>query len=315
MPIQTGMAKPGLGLFGSMYQAMQDRVLPRMALMGQRALPMVVQAGRQGVDFARSYPGRVADRAEGAFTTARTLGGMAESAARRGYGDLVNFGDPDYDPETRDIGLDDAARKMDMTMGRPQRLRAMSMRDEPMMQRLTEADRRLRDRGMVEYIWDNYLQKQGVEGGNNPVELKDGAGLTNYGISQNNNRDLNVSSITEDEAFTRAYENYWKPYGLEAIAREDPVKAAVLFDAIYNHGPGATMKEILPQSDGTVPSILRVMRARREANPTYGKHGTEGTGLVTRQRMLEDFVRQESLLPEDRRMGGRRSYATMGGSK
>ena len=310
MPVQTGASRPALGLFGGINRAMRDSIMPRMANMGRRALPMAINAGREGVEFARAYPGTVAALLEGMTTTGKTVAGMADRAGREAYEDFAYAGREDLRPD-----MGDAQRLIEMREGRPARLRAMAEREEarsgPMMERLVEADRRLRDRGTLEYIWSNYLQQPGVEGGGVVHETEgDPGGVTNWGVAQNYNRDVDVTRLTEKDAFDIAHQRYWTPYGLSSVAKEDPLKAVALLDGYYNIGSG-NMEDILKASGGTTEGILREMRRYREAHPRHGLPRYGGnSAYVNRQRILEEFIRREKLRPEHQRLGGSR-YARL----
>ena len=161
---------------------------------------------------------------------------------------------------------------------------------DPTLQR---AQRVVDDKSTMRRIWDEYLQQPGVEGGGVLHEIEgDPGGQTKWGVAQNYNKDVDVSSLTEDDAVALAYKKYWVPYGLSSIAREDPNKAAVLFDGYYNLGAG-NMRSILAQSDGSTDSILRAMRAYRERHPRHGLPRYGGnSAYVNRQNILERYVRQ-----------------------
>jgi hypothetical protein len=163
---------------------------------------------------------------------------------------------------------------------------------DPTLQR---AQRVVDDKAVFRRIWDEYLQQPGVEGGGVVHQIEgDPGGVTNWGIAQNYNRDVDVTKLTEDDAVNLAYQRYWVPYGLSAIAREDPAKATVLLDGYYNIGsPGGNMKPILEASGGTTEGLLREMRRYRE---THKRHGLRQYGgneaYINRQNILERYVRQ-----------------------
>ena len=147
----------------------------------------------------------------------------------------------------------------------------------------------------------NWEWLQGVEGGDVLHKLPDDSGgWTRWGIAENYNPDFPLRTATEDDAVEYTRRKYWVANGLNQIAKDDPVKAAVLFDGYYHLGAG-NMRDILARTDGSTDSILAEMRRYREAHPNYGAQGKHGTGYVNRQNALEGYVRRRRSEPPRRR--------------
>lgn len=85
----------------------------------------------------------------------------------------------------------------------------------------------------------------------------DRGGLTKYGISQNAHPDINVASLTKDQAVEVYRTRYWnKIDGIESMSKS---QALVAFDAAVNHGVSYANK-LVRETNGDVTQML----AKRE---------------------------------------------------
>lgn len=98
------------------------------------------------------------------------------------------------------------------------------------------------------------------EGGysNNPA---DPGGETKYGISKRAYPNLNIAALTEDDAKTIYYRDYWEPSGAAELPL--PLSAAVL-DTAVNQGVVAS-RDLLHQSGGDFTTYLNLREARYRA--------------------------------------------------
>ena len=102
--------------------------------------------------------------------------------------------------------------------------------------------------GAVNFVIDK------VEGGDKLVV--DGGGPTRFGISQNANPDLNVATLTRDQAAMR-YRRYWAQVGADQLP---PALALVAFDTAVNHGVEKA-RAMLAQSGGDPATLLQLRAA------------------------------------------------------
>jgi lysozyme family protein len=97
-----------------------------------------------------------------------------------------------------------------------------------------------------------YAFTLGIEKNVITADPQDPGGLTNAGISQVANPDLDVTSLTDDQKRQTYKERYWdKVHGDEL----PPALAVALFDTAVNQGPGTAVK-ILQETIGLKPDGL-----------------------------------------------------------
>lgn len=106
-----------------------------------------------------------------------------------------------------------------------------------------------------------------AEGGyvNDPA---DAGGETNYGISKKSYPDLNIKTLTEDQAKAIYYQDYWKPCRCDEMTA---AVAALVFDTAVNMGQRTAIK-FLQQAlgvaaDGIVGPIT--LSATYQKSPTH----------------------------------------------
>lgn len=78
---------------------------------------------------------------------------------------------------------------------------------------------------------------------------EDAGGETKFGVAKNFNPDLDIKSLTLQQAMEVYFTRYWKPVGCEHF---DENLAIMLFDAAVNHGTGWASKT-LQKAVGTTP--------------------------------------------------------------
>jgi lysozyme family protein len=111
----------------------------------------------------------------------------------------------------------------------------------------------------------------------------DTGGLTRYGISQKAYPDLDIDSLTLNDAAQIYKRDYWDQYGLNKIARKNPKLAAAAFDTFVNHGPGAG-KKMLEASGGDVDKLLAARQEEYDRLTTENpkKYGAYSEGWKNR---------------------------------
>ena len=105
------------------------------------------------------------------------------------------------------------------------------------------------------------------------VENDAGKGLTNDGINQTANPDLDVRNLTHEQKVKVYRERYWNAIGGDSLP---PEMRAVAFDAAVNHGPSKANK-MLAESGGDPNKFIELRRAEYArllaADPAkYGKY-------------------------------------------
>lgn len=87
-----------------------------------------------------------------------------------------------------------------------------------------------------------------IEGGGKVHDrgADDPGGVTNWGFAQRYNTDIDVRTLDEWGARSRAFARYWKPMGCEDYSEG---KALVVYDCAFQHGT-STAKFWLQQSVG-----------------------------------------------------------------
>ena len=78
---------------------------------------------------------------------------------------------------------------------------------------------------------------------------EDAGGETKFGVAKNANPDLNIKTLTLNQAMEVYYNRYWKPLGCENY---ESILAINMFDAATNHGIGAAAK-MLQKAVGATP--------------------------------------------------------------
>lgn len=127
---------------------------------------------------------------------------------------------------------------------------------------------------------DNFLQSVEFvlknEGGLNP---NDAGSVTNFGIRQADNPDVNVRGLTREGAIQVYRKNYWEPLGFGEI--EDPNAARVLFDAGIQHSR-KTFGGLVQKALEDDPSII-------EAPSVWGKDQRSLINQVDTRRFMNNF--------------------------
>ena len=105
------------------------------------------------------------------------------------------------------------------------------------------------------------------------VENDAGKGLTNDGINQTANPDLDVRNLTHEQKVKVYRERYWNAIGGDSLP---PEIRAVAFDAAVNHGPSKANK-MLAESGGDPAKFIELRKAEYArliaADPEkYGKY-------------------------------------------
>lgn len=110
----------------------------------------------------------------------------------------------------------------------------------------------------------------------------DSGGLTKWGISQRAFPDLNIASLTREDA-ARLYEaHYWRPLHCDALPW--PL-AAYVFDAAVNQGPGAAKRLLNETRNPEAFMALREERYRKTKG--FDKYGK---GWLSRLKILTERV-------------------------
>lgn len=126
------------------------------------------------------------------------------------------------------------------------------------------------------------------------VDIGDGAGLTKYGLSANNNPELDIANLTAEQAVEVYERKYWRPLNAGSI----PLPLAVgLFDASVNHGqrtaPMLLQKALRVPEDGVI-GPLTVTAARKDPWRTlrvfYAVRGCRYASLKNFKLKLGDGV-------------------------
>lgn len=119
----------------------------------------------------------------------------------------------------------------------------------------------------------------------------DTGGLTKYGISQKAYPDLDISSLTLNDAARLYKKDYWDAHGLNRLARKDPKLAAAAFDTFVNHGPTAG-KKMLEESGGDVGKLLENRKAEYDRLTTENpkKYGAYAEGWNNRLSHLSNSL-------------------------
>lgn len=131
-------------------------------------------------------------------------------------------------------------------------------------------------------------------------DADDRGGATNFGISSRAHPDVDVASLTRDEATNLYKERYWDAIGADTLPSE--LRGAA-FDSAVNHGVSWTQRA-LEQADGNVAEFLRLReekyRAIVAADPTQAKfmrgwmnrlgryRETNAAGADLRERLVTD---------------------------
>lgn len=148
------------------------------------------------------------------------------------------------------------------------------------------------------------------EGGDSH-RLDDPGGLTRFGIAQNRHPEVDVASLTRDDAIGIYRRDYWDALGLSALPG---AIALVVFDTAVNMGTGRAVR-LLQQAcgmtgtavdgvlgpvtraavwRGPVPAIVRDLTARRAY--TYAQlSGWSVFGLGWMRRLLDVYDRSRDV--------------------
>ncbi|HPC92900.1 MAG TPA: glycosyl hydrolase 108 family protein [Myxococcota bacterium] len=114
---------------------------------------------------------------------------------------------------------------------------------------------------------------------------RDPGGRTNFGISQRAYPDLDIASLTKQQATEIYREDYWKRAGCAELPW--PVNLAH-FDFAVNAGIGAASK-LLGESGGNFAAYLA---ARRAFYQSLNSFSVFGQGWMNRVNQLEDYVKR-----------------------
>lgn len=114
---------------------------------------------------------------------------------------------------------------------------------------------------------------------------RDPGGETAFGLSKAANPDLDMTTLTLEQAVTRYRERYWSPYGLDHEA--DPW-AYFLFDSYVQHGP-TVVKGWHTQFNRLSDAVWN--RVRYYA--TLKNFDTFGRGWMRRMANLRDALGRE----------------------
>lgn len=122
------------------------------------------------------------------------------------------------------------------------------------------------------------------------VSNDSGKGLTNFGINQESNPDIDVKSLTADQAKNLIQTRYADAIGADKMS---PQMALVATDAAVNMGVGKT-KQLLAQADGDPQKMIDLRRTeyQRLADADPDKYGASLAGWNNR---LDDL--QKSITP------------------
>lgn len=127
---------------------------------------------------------------------------------------------------------------------------------------------------------DNFLQSVEFvlknEGGLNP---NDAGSVTNFGIRQADNPDINVRGLTREGAIQVYRKSYWEPLGFGEI--KDPNAARVLFDAGIQHAR-KTFGELVQKALEDDPRI-------KNAPSVWGKDQRSLINQVDTSRFMRNF--------------------------
>jgi len=111
-----------------------------------------------------------------------------------------------------------------------------------------------RDTGEVNSAFeDAFRTTLRYEGGY--VENDAGKGPSKFGINKAANPDVDVKSLTKDQARELYKKRYWDAIGGDSLAAKNPALAKVAFDTAVNMGP-AKAKQLVEQSQGDPNAIL-----------------------------------------------------------
>jgi len=111
-----------------------------------------------------------------------------------------------------------------------------------------------RDTGEVNSAFeDAFRTTLRYEGGY--VENDAGKGPSKFGINKAANPDVDVKSLTKDQARELYKKRYWDAIGGDSLAAKNPALAKVAFDTAVNMGP-AKAKQLVEQSQGDPNTIL-----------------------------------------------------------
>nr|WP_294850033.1 glycosyl hydrolase 108 family protein [uncultured Sphingomonas sp.] len=101
----------------------------------------------------------------------------------------------------------------------------------------------------------NFIADQ-LEGGDEVVDLGDGAGLTKFGVTAKWNPGVDIKNLTKAQATKILKDKYWSP----AFDAADPLVAAIAFDASITGGSAG--KNILAKANDDPETALALYRAR-----------------------------------------------------
>lgn len=146
----------------------------------------------------------------------------------------------------------------------------------------------------------------GIETGQITNDQRDPGGLTHWGISQRAYPDLNIRSLTKDQAIGLYRSDYWTPSYAQFIADHAPRLGVALFDAAVNQGSGTAIKlfqqsmglksdgifgpdtraAAMRTNDGLLPEFLgyRAVRYAESRNHTFMR------GWMNRLFLLQEFL-------------------------
>ena len=115
--------------------------------------------------------------------------------------------------------------------------------------------------GVAEGLIDTKQQRRAVGYVNDP---RDAGGETKFGVAKNANPDLNITTLTWEQAKEVYYRRYWLTAKCDRINELSPRLAVLHFDGAVNHGVGRAAK-FLQQAvhvsvDGAIgPGTLRAL--------------------------------------------------------
>ncbi|MBN1281871.1 MAG: hypothetical protein JW985_02780 [Alphaproteobacteria bacterium] len=135
----------------------------------------------------------------------------------------------------------------------------------------------------------------------------DSGGETKYGVSKNNNPDIDVKNITRSDAENIAYQRYYKKYGIDRLP--DGIRGDV-FQVGWACGPGVAIKQL--QSVLGVPKTGIIDDATINASQNYSsdlrgqyltKHRNYLIGITernpTQRRFLNGWMNRVELIRDN----------------
>lgn len=116
----------------------------------------------------------------------------------------------------------------------------------------------------------------GIEAGQITDDRRDPGGLTHWGISQRAYPDLNIRSLTRDQAVELYRCDYWTPSYAQFLADHAPRLAIALFDSAVNQGITTAIR-LLQQAMGV------------KSDGVFGPN-TRAVAMRTNDGLLPEFL-------------------------